>query len=126
MASITLGGWLVGSWEPLVLEDDNRPDDVGCSVAPRCTACPLAECKYDDPDGYLTWMAEEVAAGRLTTKDRSVLSRVRDLKVVVAREEGKPIGQVLKELRITEKTYYRAMGRLGIDPAVYDHRRDKP
>ena len=30
--------------------------DTGCkAVSPSCLNCPLPKCKYDDPEGFLTW-----------------------------------------------------------------------
>ena len=31
---------------------DSYPPDEGCEVAPRCIACPLPICKYDDMPSY--------------------------------------------------------------------------
>ena len=32
---------------------DEHPPDHGCEVAPKCLECPLPQCRYDDPRGYL-------------------------------------------------------------------------
>ena len=33
--------------------------DKGCSVAPSCLNCPLPFCRYDDPDGYISWRQKQ-------------------------------------------------------------------
>lgn len=36
--------------------------DTGCrEVSDSCFTCPLAECKYDDPEGFLAWKREKAA-----------------------------------------------------------------
>ena len=40
--------------------DDSTIADRGCSVAPRCTLCPLPRCKYETaPDQRLSWRQAE-------------------------------------------------------------------
>ena len=34
---------------------ESPPPDTGCHLAPRCLACPLPECHFEEPG----WMAQE-------------------------------------------------------------------
>ena len=36
-------------------------EDTGCSVAPSCLSCPLAQCKYDDPAAFYRYLRQKKA-----------------------------------------------------------------
>ena len=44
-----------------ILSQDGNWHDTGCpQVSPSCLTCPLERCKYDDPDAYYRWKAQEL------------------------------------------------------------------
>ncbi len=70
--------------------------DSGCSVAPRCLACPLPRCRYDDPGGL-----------------RGILNEYRDLAVVRARRSGRDVNSIAGEFDISRRTVFRILRRAG-------------
>ena len=71
--------------------------DDGCSVASQCISCPLATCKYDDPQGYYTHLHLEEAY--------NVIGGLTSLP------QGKA-KQLAQDFGINERTVYRMLRRL--------------
>lgn len=71
--------------------------DTGCDLAPSCLECPLALCKYDDPN----W-------GR---RNRTAM---RDQEIVRLRGQGLKVSQIAKIVKTSERTVYRVALREGI------------
>ena len=71
--------------------------DTGCDLAPSCLECPLALCKYDDPN----W-------GR---RNRTIM---RDQEIVRLRGQGLKVSQIAKIVKTSERTVYRIAQREGI------------
>ena len=71
--------------------------DTGCDLAPSCLECPLALCKYDDPN----W-------GR---RNRTTM---RDQEIVRLRGQGLKVSQIAKIVKTSERTVYRVALREGI------------
>ncbi len=82
--------------------------DTGCDLAPSCLECPLALCKYDDPN----W-------GR---RNRTVM---RDQEIVRLRGQGLKVSQIAKIAKTSERTVYRVALREGIQLPVTTQRRRK-
>ena len=66
--------------------------DDGCEVAPRCLACPLERCRYEEPNGIRTVRVRERAA------DIRALQR-----------EGLTNAGVMARMGITRRTLYRTL-----------------
>ncbi len=80
--------------------------DTGCDLAPSCLECPLALCKYDDPN----W-------GR---RNQTVM---RDQEIVRLRGQGLKVSQIAKIVKTSERTVYRVALREGIHSPVSTQRR---
>ena len=80
--------------------------DTGCDLAPSCLECPLALCKYDDPN----W-------GR---RNRTTM---RDQEIVRLRGQGLKVSQIAKIVKTSERTVYRVALREGIHVPVTTQRR---
>jgi len=71
----------------------NYPD--GCDVHPHCLECPLPECKYDMPSGYVQWKNGQ-----------------RNEKIVEAIEaRGLIVKDVAEEFGLSERTIMRIVAR---------------
>ena len=79
--------------------------DTGCDLAPSCLECPLALCKYDDPN----W-------GR---RNRTAM---RDQEIVRLRGQGLKVSQIAKIVKTSERTVYRVALREGIHSPVSTQR----
>jgi len=66
--------------------------DDGCEAAPRCLACPLPRCRYEEPNGIRTVKVRERAA------DIRALER-----------EGLTNDSVMARLGISRRTLYRTL-----------------
>ena len=68
--------------------------DTGCDLAPSCLECPLALCKYDDPN------SERV--------DRNVM---RDTAIVKLFASGLKVSEIASRVNISDRTVYRVIQR---------------
>ena len=66
--------------------------DTGCDLAPSCLECPLALCKYDDPN------SERV--------DRNVM---RDTAIVKLFASGLKVSEIASRVNISDRTVYRVI-----------------
>jgi len=75
-------------------------DDTGCEAAPSCLACPLPQCRYDDPDWY----------NRLVKRrqDQELVAALRDLPV----SESRAAEKVAARFGVTVRTVFRAQERM--------------
>ena len=70
--------------------------DTGCEVALTCLACPLPQCKYDDPAWYQAYRRHG-----------------RDIEVVDAyRTEGLSVFEVAKRFNLSPRTVHRSLRRM--------------
>ena len=74
------------------LPEQSAYPDAGCEQSPSCLECPLARCKYDDPE----W------------RDRRDLD-VRDARIVELREAGLTVKAVAEEVGVSDRTAYRVL-----------------
>ena len=71
-------------------------DDKGCEAAPSCLACPLPQCKDDDPRWY-----------------NRLVKRRQDQAIVAAlQQDGATQGQVAAQFGVTVRTVFRVQERL--------------
>ncbi len=68
--------------------------DTGCDSAPSCLECPLALCKYDDPNG--------------ARHDRTV---IRDTEIMRLFAEGFKVSAIALKVNISNRTVYRIIQR---------------
>ena len=78
------------------VQDASTHDD-GCDVAPHCVACPLVQCKYDDPAGYKLWK-----------------SAAWDAVVAKTHEVSGSITAVATAHKVSKRTIYRSLNRTTI------------
>ncbi|MCS7206788.1 MAG: helix-turn-helix domain-containing protein [Dehalococcoidia bacterium] len=72
--------------------------DEGCEVSPACLQCPLPQCKYDDPEGYRRWLAQQREA-----RDRQIWE--------VRQREGLTVPQLAQRFGVSQRTVFRALAR---------------
>ena len=77
-----------------LLPERTRYTDTGCEVAPRCLACPLPVCKYDDPG----WLRRE------NRHDR-------DIEILQQRDEGLPVPDIARRFGVSARTVHRVLQR---------------
>ena len=68
--------------------------DTGCELAAACLECPLALCKYDDPN----WGKRRLKVGR-------------DMEIVRLRSNGMKVSQIALRVNTSERTVYRVIQR---------------
>ena len=68
-------------------ENCNYPD-TGCELASSCLECPLATCKYDDPN----WNRRNL---------------IRNQEIVRLRAQGLSVSQIAEIVNTSERTVYR-------------------
>ena len=68
--------------------------DTGCDLAPSCLECPLALCKYDDPNG--------------ARYDQTVM---RDTEIMRLFAEGLKVSTIALRVNISNRTVYRVIQR---------------
>ncbi len=68
--------------------------DTGCELAAACLECPLALCKYDDPN----WGKRKIKVGR-------------DMEIVRLRTSGMKVSQIAMTVGTSERTVYRVIQR---------------
>ena len=78
----------------VVIEHNKHWRDTGCDVAPSCFACPLPQCKHDDP----TWYHEFKVAKR-------------DAEVLRLCDSGLSKTDIAVELGVSRRTVHRATRR---------------
>jgi hypothetical protein len=76
------------------LPEGTRYRDTGCTVAPRCLACPLQVCKYDDPRYFYS--------GQRAARDGEILRQ---------RDRGRTAPEIAARLGISIRTVARASER---------------
>ena len=68
--------------------------DNGCEMSPTCLSCPLALCKYDDPD----WRRRHDI-------------EARDAHIVELRSGGMPVNEISAMMEVSDRTVYRVLLR---------------
>ena len=76
------------------LPENTVYEDTGCDLAPSCLECPLALCKYDDPNG--------------ARYDRTVM---RDTEIMRLFAEGLKVSAIALRVNISNRTVYRVIQR---------------
>ena len=76
------------------LPENTVYEDTGCDLAPSCLECPLALCKYDDPNG--------------ARYDRTVM---RDTEIMRLFAEGLKVSAIALKVNISNRTVYRVIQR---------------
>ncbi|MFN3974630.1 MAG: Mor transcription activator family protein [Dehalococcoidia bacterium] len=72
--------------------------DEGCEVSSSCLNCPLPLCKYDDPQGYQRWLAQQ--------------REERDQRIWETRQrEGLTVPQLAQRFGVSQRTVFRALAR---------------
>ena len=66
--------------------------DDGCEVAPRCLACPLPRCRFDEPGGLQT-----------------LLITARNQEVIDARRAGMAIKAISARFAISRRSVFRIL-----------------
>lgn len=79
-----------------VSADRGNWEDTGCVESPRCQACPLPQCRYDDPVAY----------------QRLVTQRRRLLIVEAVQVEGLTPEQAAERFGVVMRTVFRALARM--------------
>ena len=69
--------------------------DEGCEVSPSCLRCPLAQCKYDDPDWFQRQKRDE--------RDREIVSALR--------QDGLSVTQAASRFALSQRTVFRILRR---------------
>ena len=58
-----------------IISQDGNWHDTGCpQVAPSCLNCPLARCKYDDPEAYYAWKAQDLELQNVTAVSATMVA----------------------------------------------------
>lgn len=81
--------------EPSVEDPMHAHPDTGCDVAPRCLACPLPMCRYDDP----AWF-------------HGHRRMIRDLRIVDLYKVMKNRVQVAERMGLSPRTVDRALAKV--------------
>ena len=76
------------------LPENQDYTDTGCEIASSCLRCPLAMCKYDDPN----WKG----------RSRNLL---RDQEIVRLRSKGLRVADIAKICNTSDRTVYRVIQR---------------
>ena len=76
------------------LPENTAYRDTGCDLAPSCLECPLALCKYDDPNR--------------ARRSRTVM---RDTEIMRLFAEGLKVSAIALEVKISTRTVYRIIQR---------------
>ena len=76
------------------LPENYNYSDTGCELAPSCLECPLATCKYDDPN----WNRRN----RMTMRDTEIMRLFAN---------GIKISAIAREVNISDRTVYRVVQR---------------
>ena len=76
------------------LPENTVYEDTGCDLAPSCLECPLALCKYDDPN--------------VARYDRAVM---RDTEIMRLFAEGFKVSAIALKVNISSRTVYRVIQR---------------
>ena len=76
------------------LPENTDYEDTGCDLAPSCLECPLALCKYDDPNqGQRTRML------------------MRDTEIMRLIANGIKVSEIAESVNTSERTVYRVIQR---------------
>lgn len=81
-------------------------EDTGCELSPTCIECPLAVCKYDDPE----WGKHH----DLSQRDNEIVSQ---------RERGVKVDRIAASVGVSSRTVYRVLQRRahsGVNGSVYN------
>lgn len=76
------------------LPENTEYADTGCELAPSCLECPLALCKYDDPD--------------LLMRSNKVM---RDTEILRLYSSGVKVSKIAVIVNTSERTVYRIIQR---------------
>ncbi len=76
------------------LPENTFYQDTGCEVAPQCLECPLALCKYDDPN----WKVKPGIA-------------MRDREIMRQHGDGIKVTQIAQSVGTSPRTVYRVIQR---------------
>ena len=71
----------------------NTYKDTGCEVSPKCTLCPLVQCKYEDLAAY--------------NREQAAVRHRRISEAVQA--EGLTVVQVQQRFNVGKRTVWRAL-----------------
>ena len=69
--------------------------DTGCEAAASCLACPLPQCKFDDPTWYQAYKRAD--------RDRELIS--------VYEQEGLHVIEIARRFGLSTRTVHRAIQR---------------
>jgi AraC-like DNA-binding protein len=85
--------------EAILVREDALPEhmhyrDDGCEVSPSCLRCPLPRCRYDEPGGI-----------------RSLLAESRDREIVRLRMEGWKVEDLADHFQVSRRSVFRILKR---------------
>jgi hypothetical protein len=85
--------------EQILVRPDALPEhthyrDDGCEVSPSCLRCPLPRCRYDEPGGI-----------------RSILAEYRDREIVRLRTEGWKVEDLAAHFQVSRRSIFRILKR---------------
>jgi hypothetical protein len=85
--------------ENILVREDALPEnmhyrDDGCEVSPSCLRCPLPRCRYDEPGGI-----------------RSLLAESRDREIVRLRLEGWRVEDLAEHFQVSRRSVFRILKR---------------
>ena len=88
-----------GHMIPLRVRRDALPEetayrDNGCEVAPKCTACPLPECRYEGPGGI-----------------RAILNAERNPQIIALRRDGVSIEELSERFGLAQRSVLRVLSQ---------------
>lgn len=87
-------------WEEKVrVREDALPEhtqyrDEGCEISPSCLRCPLPRCRYDEPGGI-----------------RSLLAEYRDREILRLRAEGWSVDDLARRFHVSRRSVFRILKR---------------
>jgi hypothetical protein len=90
--------------EPVVdaLPEQMNYHDTGCEVSSSCLACPLPQCKFDDPLWY-----------------QQLRRQGRDFQILEAHaQEGATVFVLAERFRVSPRTIHRALRRVAAPAAL--------
>lgn len=78
--------------------------DDGCDLFASCLRCPLPRCRYDEPGGI-----------------RSLLAELRDREILRLRAEGVSVDELAQRFSVSRRSVFRILKR-GVREAVQETR----
>ena len=83
------------------LPENVQYQDTGCEVSASCLACPLPQCKFDDPVWYHQYRRDN-----------------RDRQIYVQCQRGLTVFQAAAVFGISPRTVHRALRRMRMPASV--------